>query len=418
VAEDLRTQILGQLSERLNYESLYSQALGDPELKRTRFELEAALSNAKEAREVVFELFQDLDRFSLDEYQPLSQVAEGLGRIVDFMRAAVEDDGQQWHRDGEHGYQIVAPNGSAPEAMFTTDRDESLANERLGLLGLDHPLVESYLRKYRALPPEQLGVRVQSTDGRTGALGLWHVTSQGEHGETRTHLIPLAVGSDGQRIPVWERSVDQLFSAAPATTDTNPPHDLLMAACDTLLHRELGHRQINTGQRGYDARLIGWLEVVGQNPSWSIPALDAAAKRIAPPTAAPATLPGNTTSPDDLGLGEDVRSMRALSIRQPSAEAVIRGLKTVEYRAGPTNIRGRILIYASRARYPDEEEAELCEDFGIRDVSPDDLPRGVIVGSVELYDCQGDEWMLRNPRRATTCVAPIHRPNPVWFYPF
>jgi superfamily II DNA or RNA helicase len=35
VAENLRTQILGQLSERLNYESLYSQALNDPELKRT-----------------------------------------------------------------------------------------------------------------------------------------------------------------------------------------------------------------------------------------------------------------------------------------------------------------------------------------------------------------------------------------------
>jgi len=39
IAEDLRAQILGQLSERLSYESLYSQALSDPELKRTRLEL-------------------------------------------------------------------------------------------------------------------------------------------------------------------------------------------------------------------------------------------------------------------------------------------------------------------------------------------------------------------------------------------
>ena len=79
VAEDLRTQILGQLSERLNYEALYSQALSDPELKRTRLELEAAVSNANEARQVVFELFQDLDRFSLEDYQPLSDVTEGMG---------------------------------------------------------------------------------------------------------------------------------------------------------------------------------------------------------------------------------------------------------------------------------------------------------------------------------------------------
>ena len=37
-----------------NYESLYAQALGDPKLKRTRLELEAAVSNANEARQVVF----------------------------------------------------------------------------------------------------------------------------------------------------------------------------------------------------------------------------------------------------------------------------------------------------------------------------------------------------------------------------
>ncbi len=47
VAEDFRAQILGQLSERLNYDRLYQEALSDPELKRTALEVEAALSNAK-----------------------------------------------------------------------------------------------------------------------------------------------------------------------------------------------------------------------------------------------------------------------------------------------------------------------------------------------------------------------------------
>ncbi len=60
----LRSQILGQLSERLNYEKLYQAAISDPELKRTKLELEAALSNASEARQVVFALFQDLEGFS------------------------------------------------------------------------------------------------------------------------------------------------------------------------------------------------------------------------------------------------------------------------------------------------------------------------------------------------------------------
>src|SRR5439155_25341475 len=70
VAEDLRSQILGQLSERISYEKLYQEALSDPELKRTRVEVEAALANASEARKVVFELFQDLDSFSLEDYKP------------------------------------------------------------------------------------------------------------------------------------------------------------------------------------------------------------------------------------------------------------------------------------------------------------------------------------------------------------
>ncbi|NCC28801.1 MAG: hypothetical protein EOM22_11820, partial [Gammaproteobacteria bacterium] len=41
VTEDLRGQILGQLNDRLSYDQLYREALSDPELKRTREELEA-----------------------------------------------------------------------------------------------------------------------------------------------------------------------------------------------------------------------------------------------------------------------------------------------------------------------------------------------------------------------------------------
>jgi hypothetical protein len=42
--------------------------------------------------------------------------------------------------------------------------------------------------------------------------------------------------------------------------------------------------------------------------------------------------------------------MRALSIRQPYAELILRGIKTVEYRSRPTPIIGeRFFIYASKA---------------------------------------------------------------------
>ncbi|MCZ2340445.1 MAG: DEAD/DEAH box helicase family protein [Bacteroidales bacterium] len=418
IAEDLRSQILGQLSERLNYESLYSQALGDPELKRTKVELEAAVSNANEARQVVFELFQDLDRFTLDEYQPLSNVTEGMGRIIDFMQEAVEQDGKCWQKTGDHAFNIEGQPGAMPEVVFTTSRDESLGNERIGLLGLDHPLVELYIGQYRALPPGELGIRVESPDGRTGVLSVWQVTSQGERGESRTHILPLAVGVDGQRIPVWERTADQIFRAAPAAKRGESPSALLIAAVDAMLQRELRHRQIISEQRGYEARLVGWVEAVGQNGAWDSEILRAAAERTAKAVTASATHTKPSTNPDDLGCNEDVRSMRALSIRQPFAEAILRGAKMSEFRSGPTSIRGRILIYASQTRYSDDEERQMASEYGIADVEPDDLLRGVIVGSVELYDCNGDEWLLRNPQRAAKPVEPTNRPNPVWFFPF
>lgn len=65
--------------------------------------------------------------------------------------------------------------------------------------------------------------------------------------------------------------------------------------------------------------------------------------------------------------------MRALSVRQPHAERIIQGAKRFENRSVPTKIRERIYVYAS-----------LTPDDG-----GESLQRGVIVGTVEVYDCTG-----------------------------
>ena len=76
--------------------------------------------------------------------------------------------------------------------------------------------------------------------------------------------------------------------------------------------------------------------------------------------------------------------MRALSIRQPYAELILRGLKTVEHRSRPTKIIGRrFYIYAARqwaaitvrcplwSRIPQSDAATICFDGG---QAPDDCP--------------------------------------------
>ncbi|MGH9835609.1 MAG: ASCH domain-containing protein [Blastocatellia bacterium] len=81
--------------------------------------------------------------------------------------------------------------------------------------------------------------------------------------------------------------------------------------------------------------------------------------------------------------------MRALSVRQPYAEQIMRGVKKIEFRSFPTNIRERIYIYASLT--PGE-----LQDWKAMKLSPGDLPTGVLIGTVEIVDCteksDGYKW--------------------------
>ena len=139
-------------------------------------------------------------------------------------------------------------------------------------------------------------------------------------------------------------------------------------------------------------------------------------KRVPAPKVAP-----TSKSQQD---GEQTKNLRALSIRQPHAEAIMRGIKKIEFRSVRTNIRGRVQIYAGLKRYSAEEEAWMLSDekYGMPDVEINDLPRGVLIGTVDVHDCtfDGEEfnWHVRKPIRATRLVKPKKQPQPMWFNPF
>ena len=136
--------------------------------------------------------------------------------------------------------------------------------------------------------------------------------------------------------------------------------------------------------------------------------------------------------------------MRALSIRQPWAELILRGVKTIEYRSRPTRIVGeRFWIYASKTpvdrgswsdakpvwsrdlAVPDQTlpawMLELAEQ--VRLIEPGTLlPTGVIVGSAVIEKVtrgeQFYEWHLTGVERAERPHKPKGHPQPVWFRPF
>src|SRR5206468_4305781 len=149
VAEDLRGQILGQLSERISYDKLYQDAIRDPKLVRTRQELEVALDNAKTARQVVWELFQDLEGFRLDDYQQMDDGGEGMARLVGYFKMALLRRGGTWSQERTNRFDVSA-SGGAPTKM-TTDREEAMEDESLSLLGLEQPLVKRLLDEDRSL---------------------------------------------------------------------------------------------------------------------------------------------------------------------------------------------------------------------------------------------------------------------------
>ena|SRR5438477_11819110 len=108
--------------------------------------------------------------------------------------------------------------------------------------------------------------------------------------------------------------------------------------------------------------------------------------------------------------------MRALSIRQPYVELILRGIKRIEYRSRATKIIGeRFYLYV--ARKPGDPEG-----FAVLDCEPGDLPRGLIVGTATITRCTRNnghyEWHLADVKRLKRPRKPKGQPQPVWFRPF
>jgi hypothetical protein len=144
--------------------------------------------------------------------------------------------------------------------------------------------------------------------------------------------------------------------------------------------------------------------------------------------------------------------MRALSIRQPYAELILRGIKTVEYRSRATAVVGeRFWIYAAKKwamgsgelRVPSGQSKStkpvIADNISITPpppwmvelanslkLFPQELPTGVIVGSAVIERVSPPDegsggmfqWHLAGIERAATLRKPTGRPQPVWFRPF
>jgi superfamily II DNA or RNA helicase len=264
VTEDLKAQVLGQLSDRLSYDQLYRDALSDPELRRTREELEAAVSNADEARKVVYELFQDLDRFSLDDYAPFADIDVSKTRIETFLAQALEIDGGEIEQLAGDRFRLRA-DVAANATVFTLDRELAQEDEKVELMGLDHPVMSLLLQRWQNEPPEALGACASpSRDGISrSVLSVWLVQAHGKGADSASHLVPIAVDADGQRLPLLEKQYAESFRTPCGRRhyDVKERRRILEEVIEPVLQRELRHRSLATSNGGFSLDLLAWVEV-------------------------------------------------------------------------------------------------------------------------------------------------------------
>jgi activating signal cointegrator 1 len=97
--------------------------------------------------------------------------------------------------------------------------------------------------------------------------------------------------------------------------------------------------------------------------------------------------------------------MKALSLMQPWATLVVIGAKRFETRSWQTTHRGLLLIHAARSWNATQQQLCTVEPFlsALRLAGhdlPDDLPRGAVLGCVDLLEClrvdQADQWLAAN----------------------
>jgi len=267
IAEDLRTQVVGQLGSALSYDRLYQAAVSDPTLKRTRQELEVAMTNANLARQMVFELFQELEGFNLGDYRKYDDQGRGMQRLVRFLETSARHMGWTFRQEGNSRWHLSGHEW--PDTMFTTDRDEALQNENLQLIGLEHPIVSRCMNAFASGDDSSRAISgVLHGMAGEGLLSLWKIETHGKDGQLNRHVVRIGINPDGERAP-WFESLNDMILGLVSTDQTVERWVNLAVQNKTrlqeLLHRELNYSGIISEGMPYSARPLALVGIACLN---------------------------------------------------------------------------------------------------------------------------------------------------------
>jgi hypothetical protein len=193
----------------------------------------------------------------------LSDIDASKTRILEFVRTAVEQDEGALEQRDEKTFRL-SPGGSHQPLVCTLDRDLAQNDEEVELIGIDHPLVNRLMNRWRKTEADAIGSVVKLDLGQDVILTMWLVQAYGTGTDVGTYVIPLAVDFDGKRVPAVEKRYSECFRGVPGKSRLGfeARQRLLHDFVDPTLQRELGHRGIAARTTGYSAEMIAWIEII------------------------------------------------------------------------------------------------------------------------------------------------------------
>ena len=186
-----------------------------------------------------------------------------MDRLVGFLSLALRDRNLIFTRVDDKTYDLASDDGTR-KRRFTLDRNIATSSDTVDLMGLDHPVLQEELGRWRSLPPEQLGVAVQGDGDGLVLLSNWLVESSAANGGKRVFIQSIAISADGSRMPSIERLATRYLQNPAATPRLTAQErlELFTSAVEPTLQRELKHKGAANGDGSYSAELIGYVEIV------------------------------------------------------------------------------------------------------------------------------------------------------------
>jgi SNF2 family DNA or RNA helicase len=247
--EDFRSDILGYLGSRPDYQDLYKRALVERDYRRTDIELQRMMEDALRAREALDSLAQDLGHFNLEHYRQL-EGRYSLSELGEWARTAILKLGGGAVPSGEF-WNFICPDSLQRKYRLLPkyervcfDRDVALRNRGSELGGVGHPLVDALLEETRSAT---LGGEVADL-GANGVFARYLVRRRDDRGLIQSRVITMLYDpSTGQVQTLQHFPTDEGAAAENGVTDLGPARTVIESNLEVEINNWLPSRQSRIG---------------------------------------------------------------------------------------------------------------------------------------------------------------------------